>query len=210
MSSNRLVARHHARTVEFQTVAGGPAAVRSSEGHRAPGSRGGEDMISAVEREAFQKGFEAGRTSGLEIAEKKVEAILGRFAESIQKLATARAEMVRATQQDLVRLAVEIARKLVHRELTVDPEIIVTLVRVALERLSSKAPVVVYLNSEDLPRVESQLQRNPGLFGERDLVLKARAELRRGDCQLESPYGNVDASISEQFKQIEEGLLSEF
>jgi flagellar assembly protein FliH len=210
MSSNRLVARHHARTLEFQTLAGGPSAVRSSEGRRVPGSRGGEDTISAVEREAFQKGFEAGRTSGLEMAEKKVEAILGRFTESLQKLAAARAELVRATQQDLVRLAVEIARKLVHRELTVDPEIIVTLVRVALDRLSSKAPVVVYLNPEDLQLVESQLQQNPGLFGERDLVLKARADLRRGDCQLESPYGNVDASISEQFKQIEDGLLSEF
>lgn len=208
MSSNRLVARDHARTLEFQTLAGGPAAVRGSDGRR--GSRGGEDAISAVEREAFQKGFEAGRTSGLEMAEKKVEAILGRFTESLQKLAEARAELVRATQQDLVRLAVEIARKLVHRELTVDPEIIVTLVRVALERLSSKAPVVVYLNPEDLKLVEDQLQRNPGLFGERDLVLKPRAELRRGDCQLESPYGNVDASISEQFKQIESGLLSEF
>lgn len=208
MSSNRLVARQHARALEFQTLGGAAVAGKNSEGRRV--LRGGEDTVSAVEREAFQKGFEAGRASGMELAEKKVEAILGRFTQSLQKLAEARTELVRATQEDLVRLAVEIARKLVRRELTVDPEIIVTLVRVALERLSSKAPVTVFLNPEDLRLVEARLRENPALFGERDLVLKPRGELRRGDCQLESPYGNVDATISEQFKQIEDGLLSEF
>lgn len=166
--------------------------------------------MAGVEREAFQKGFEAGRNSGLEMAEKKVEAILGRFSDSLVLLGQTRNEVVRATQQDLVHLAVEIARKLVHRELTLDPEIVITLVRVAVERLSANAPVTVYLNPDDLKVIERRLQEAPDLLGERELVLKSKRELRRGDCRLESPYGNVDATITEQFRQIENGLLSEF
>ncbi len=206
MSNNRVVSRGQGRAVAFPSLPGDALATGSQGALR----RVERDSLESVEREAFQKGFEAGRTSGLEIAEKKVEAILGRFAESLKDLTAAREQMLVETQKDLVRLAIEIARRLVYREIGIDQEIVIALVRVALERLSAKAHITVLLNPDDHAFLLSRLKESPDLFGERELALKPKKDLKRGDCILESPYGNVDSRMCEQFSQIERGLLAQF
>lgn len=210
MSSNRLVARAQARDLQFQILSNRGAVNGGQSSDPRQASRPSDEAVAAIERDAFQKGFEAGRNSGLEMAEKKVEAIMGRFAEALVRLGQTRDEIVRVTQRDLVRLAVEVARKLIQREVQIDPEIVVTLVRVAIDRTSDRSPITVYLNPDDLQYIEARIREVPELLGERELVLKPKRELRRGDCQVESPYGNVDASITEQFRQIENGLLAQF
>ena len=206
MSYNRVVSRGRGRSVVFQSLP------RNAAAGGADGKARGVERESreSVEREAFQKGFEAGRASGQELAEKKVEAILSRFAESLKDLADVRERLITETQKDIVRLAVEIAKRLVHREIGIDEEIVIALVRVALERLSAKAPVTVYLSPDDHAFLHRRLKGSPDLFGERELVLKPKKDLKRGDCILESPYGNVDGRMSEQFSHIERGLLAQF
>jgi flagellar assembly protein FliH len=206
MSNNRVVSRGQGRAVAFPSLPGDALATGSQGARR----RVERESLESVEREAFQKGFEAGRTSGLEMAEKKVEAILGRFAESLKDLTAAREQLLVETQKDLVRLAIEIARRLVYREIGIDQEIVIALVRVALERLSAKAHITVFLNPDDQAFLQRRLKESPDLFGERELVLKPKKDLKRGDCILESPYGNVDSRVCEHFSQIERGLLAQF
>jgi flagellar assembly protein FliH len=208
MLSSRLAAKDKARSFEFQDIS---APMRLSVRDHQTGARKSEaDRVASVERDAYQKGFEAGRNSGYEMAEKKLEAILGRFAQSLDQLATTRQEIVSETNRDLVRLAIEIARKLVGREIKIDEEIVITLVQVALKRVNEKASVTVFLNPEDLVVVQAQLKASPQLFSERDLTLKVKEDLKRGDCLLESSFGNVDGRLSEQFNRVEHGLLAEF
>ncbi len=207
MSSNRLASRDRARVLEFQDL--------SSRGSGSPTAPAGRryresDRIAAVERDAFQKGFEAGKSSGLEMAEKKVEAILDRFSESIEQLGAARGEVIHETQRDVLRLAVAIAQKLVRREIHMDQDILLTLVQVALNKINESAPVTVYLNFEDHDYIRKVVEAKPLVFGERELILKVKDDLKRGDCVFESPYGNIDARLSEQFNRVEQGLLAQF
>lgn len=210
MSSNRLASKDRARILEFQDLStrggGGPHSISGPPTGRLREA----DRLAAVERDAFQKGFEAGKSSGLEMAEKKLEAMLARFTESIERIAHTRTEIVHQTQEDVLRLAVAIAQKLVQREIQMDPEILVTLVQVALRKINESAPATVYLNLEDHSWVQKAIEERPQVFGERELVLKVKEDLKRGDCICESPYGNVDARISEQFQRVEQGLLSQF
>ncbi|MFZ0429170.1 MAG: FliH/SctL family protein [Acidobacteriota bacterium] len=207
MSSNRLGSRDRARSLEFQELSGQGSRFAGSGGN---GRRSEADHLAAVERDAFQKGFEAGKGSGLEMAEKKIEAILDRFTEAIERLGHARDEVVHETRKDVLRLAVAIAQKLVQREINMDEEILLTLVQVALNKVNDTAPVTVYLNFEDHAYIRKALEERPQVFGERELVLKVKDDLKRGDCHFESPYGNIDARLSEQFQRIEQGLLSQF
>ncbi len=208
MSSNRLASKDRARILEFQDLsARGP---QSFGGPLTGGRRSEADRLATVERDAFQKGFEAGKSSGLEMAEKKVEAILDRFTESIGMLGHARSEVIHETQKDVLRLAVAIAHKLVQREIHLDQEILLTLIQVALNKLNEAAPVTVYLNFEDHSYIRKILDEQPQAFGDRELSLKVKDDLKRGDCIFESPYGNIDARLSEQFKRVEQGLLSQF
>jgi len=208
MLSNRLVAKEKARLIEFQDLTMHTA---SSAGCRGKTSNQDNPYMDedSIEREAYQKGFDAGRTAGMELGEKRIEAVLKRFARSLEELSSMRQRVVKEMEQDLIRLAVEIARKLVHREINIDQEIILTLVRVALDKVVQKTPVTVYLSSPDFRFLQARLDEVNHLLGKREIELKENPELGRGDCILESPYGEIDARISEQFKRIEHNLLAE-
>jgi flagellar assembly protein FliH len=204
-----VASKGKARSFQFQDISA-PRAQQAAQRLPLAVRKSDSDRVAEVERDAYQKGFEAGRNSGFEMAEKKLEAILGRFTESMEEMGRTRQQIISETNRDLVRLAVEISRKLVGREIKIDPEIVVTLIQVALNRLTRNASVTVYLNPEDLVFVQSRLEASPQLFSERDLKLKVKEDLKRGDCVLESPFGNVDGRLSEQFSKVENGLLSEF
>jgi flagellar assembly protein FliH len=166
--------------------------------------------ISEIEREAFQQAFEEGRRSGLQMAEKKTEAMLRRFSESIAEIASLRPSILKKTERDLVKLAIEIAKKLVHREVQIDETIIATMVRVALDRLATKEPVTLYVSAADHEVVKRHIEEILDDPSNRALELRVDDKLSRGDCVVESDYGNVDARIDEQIREIEDGLLAEF
>ncbi len=224
MSASRIASTEQVERFRFGEISTGPGAVTVatarplSDRVRADGSAKNDDRASAegprdpneIEREAFEKGFEAGERAGLQLGEKKSEAVLKRFAGSLEKLAGLREETLRQSEKDLVLLALDIARKLVSREIQIDERIIVALARVAMEKLNADSKVVVHLNPRDHEFLSACMEELTTDGREIEIVLKARKDLNRGDCLLESEYGTLDGRISEQFKEIEQGLLSGF
>ncbi len=168
------------------------------------------EELSRLEREAYREGYEAGERSGMEMADRKIQSMLERFAASLEELGRLRLTILRETERELVRLALEIAKKLVHREIRIDPEIIVTLVRVALGKLKVNSPVVVRLNARDHGLLEPLLEELTGGGSDTQVSLKVAPELNRGDCRIESDFGTVEGRIDEQFREIEKGLLGQF
>ena len=84
-----------------------------------------------------------------------------------------------------------------------------TLVRVALEKLSVNSEITVWVSSQD----QEVLQNHLGELmsdGDWKVVFKVNQEFKRGDCVVESQYGSADARISAQFQEIEKDLLSKF
>src|SRR4029434_4121362 len=79
--------------------------------------------------------------------------------QSLDDLGRLKAEIAARTEGDLVRLALEIAKKVVHREVKVDHEVALTLARVALARLHSRAVATVRLHPDDYAYVISHRER---------------------------------------------------
>jgi flagellar assembly protein FliH len=207
MLSKRVVDSERVRALHFEYVEGLTASRTVSVGDK-DSSDGKSRDLSEIEREAYQKAFAAGQQSGLEMAEKKTEAVVKRFSRSLEEVAGLRERIIKTAERDLVELSIEIAKKLVHREVQIDEKIIATLVRVALDRLSMKKGIKVTVNPSDSEILTEELKDL--LDEEGSIELRTDDDLRRGDCLVESDYGSIDARISEQFKEIEAGLLSSF
>jgi flagellar assembly protein FliH len=207
MLSKRVIDAERVRALQFENIKGLPELALFGPEDEAGKEAKAKDL-SEIEREAYQKAFAAGQQSGLQMAEKKTEIVVKRFANSLEEVAKLREKLIKAAERDLVELAIEIAKKLVHREVKIDEKIITTLVRVALERLAVKNGITVTVNPLDAKILSEELQDLVGDEG--SVQLKTDEDLRRGDCLVESEYGSIDARISEQFKEIEEGLLASF
>lgn len=162
-----------------------------------------------AEKDAFENGFRQGEKAGAELAEKKLETLMRRYADAILEIGKLKPALYEQAERDVVRLSLEIAKKIVHREVQIDREIVQTLIRVALSHVAIKSPVTIRLHPEDHNFVLEQqaaLQR-PGA-GDQEFTLLADNSVELGGCLIETECGDIDARIGEQFLEVERTFFS--
>ena len=64
--------------------------------------------------------------------------MLRRVAQTLEELGGLRKKMMQQTERQMVQLALALARRVVQREVSLDPELIAAMARVALERLGDR------------------------------------------------------------------------
>jgi flagellar assembly protein FliH len=161
--------------------------------------------LDALEREAFTKGYAQGERAGLEAGGKRAEAMLRRVAQTIEELGGLRQTLIHETEREMVQLALTLARRVVHREITLDPELVAALAHVALERLATTAPATIRMNPEDYTIVAQDAARWSGT----SVTVVPDPSIPRGGCLVESEFGSVDATIERQFDEMSRALFGE-
>lgn len=162
--------------------------------------------FAALERDAFTKGYAQGERAGLEAGGQRAEAMLRRLAATLEELGTLRDEMVRQTEQQLVQLALAIARRVLHREASIDPELAAALAHVALERLGPSSPAVIRLHPDDYGTVTGH---QADLWNGRAVKVMPDPAVARGGCLVESDFGYIDASVDAQVNEIARAMLGD-
>ncbi len=143
--------------------------------------------LAALEREAFTKGYAQGERAGLEAGGKRAEAMLRRVAQTIEELGSLRQTLIHQTERQMVQLALTLARRVVHREISLDPELAAALAHVALDKLGTSTPATIRLNPEDYTVVAGDGERwGTGVV----TVVPDPAIARVGElCELRQPGG---------------------
>jgi flagellar assembly protein FliH len=162
--------------------------------------------LAALEREAFAKGFSQGELAGAEAAGQRGEMMLHRLMQTIEELTQVRAQMIQQTERQMVQLALGIARRVIHREVSLDADLLVAMARVALERLGETAQVKIRLHPDDYEAAGAA--RVAQLSGSNVMIL-ADANLHRGGCRIESDMGVMDAGVDAQLQEIARALLGD-
>jgi flagellar assembly protein FliH len=161
--------------------------------------------LAALEREAFTKGYAQGERAGLEAGGKRAEAMLRRVAQTLEELGGLRQTLIHETEREMVQLALTLARRVVHREVTLDPELAAALAHVALERLGTTTPATIRLNPEDYTIVAQDGAR----WGGASVTVVPDPSISRGGCLVESEFGSVDATIERQFDELSRALFGD-
>jgi flagellar assembly protein FliH len=164
------------------------------------------ESLAALERDAFAKGFAQGERAGAEAAGKRGEAMLRRLTDTLQELTAARATMIQETEQQMVRLALAIARRVIGREISLDHDLLLAIARVALERLGESARMTVRLHPDDY---EATAAAHAAQWNGSSVQVVADAIVGRGGCRVESEFGLIDAGIDAQMQELARALLGE-
>lgn len=160
------------------------------------------DRVAAIEREAFAKGYAEGERAGEDAAGVRVAERLDRLATAIDEIAVLRLQVLRQSEQDVVRLALAMAERVIRREASVDPDLLIVMARVAIERLGERAEAAIHLNPEDVPRDRVDNAASP-------VTIVADASIPRGGCIVRSGIGTIDSSFDAQMRELSRELLGE-
>ncbi|MEP7361945.1 MAG: FliH/SctL family protein [Acidobacteriota bacterium] len=162
-----------------------------------------EQQIPRLVEQARQAGIKEGEAAAGETATRQVEAIAERGAHAIEELIAERRKMRRRLEEDLVHLAVAVARRVLHRELSVDPEALGGIVRAVLDRMDAREVHRLRVRPADAPFVEKHI-------GEWQTPVQLRLEkdpsLERGAIVFDTARGSVDASVETQLREIDRGF----
>jgi len=166
--------------------------------------------VEQLEKDAFERGHAEGLNEGMKAGEQaaaaQIEEMTRHYTDALAKLAVLKDTLRLQVEEEVVRLSVAVAKKIVHREISLDTAIIHTLVRVALERVSEKTAVTVRLNPSDYEYMisnHSDLSKTEG----REISFESDAALMRGDCLIHSETGDIDARIADEFNEVESAFF---
>lgn len=157
---------------------------------------------ATIEREAFAQGFAQGERAGAEAAASRGEMVLNRLKHTVGELQSLRAEMIHKTEKQVVELAVAMARRIVHREISLDRELLTAMARVALDRLGESATATIRLHPDDYAATAALNADATGV-----VRIVADAMVRRGGCMVHSEFGLIDVSADAQIQELATALL---
>jgi flagellar assembly protein FliH len=165
-----------------------------------------EELNAAIElrvRQAYESGFREGEAAARQSAESQVREAVEKLAATVVEVAATRGDAIHRAEADIVRLSIEIARRILHRELSLDTSALEALIRAALEKLRSQEVyrVRVHPDQEQLVRAcLRQIGRDPAI------EVVSDASQPRGGAVFEISRGSLDASVETQLREIEHGL----
>jgi flagellar assembly protein FliH len=120
-----------------------------------------------------------------------------------ERFARERARYFASVEEEVVRLALAIAARVLYRETGIDPLILKGAVRVALEKVQGKETAVLHAPEEqveDWKKILLEAHRE-------DVSVIGDSRLQAGECILETSVGRVDLGVKAQLEEIEKGFF---
>jgi flagellar assembly protein FliH len=162
-----------------------------------------QERLASLEREAFTKGYAQGERAGLEAGGKRAEAMLRRVAQTLEELGSLRKTLMQQSERQMVQLALTLARRVVHREISLDPELIAAMAHVAIKKLGISNPSTIRLHPDDY----TVIARDGDRWSGSNVTVVPDPSIARGGCMVESDFGNIDGSLDRQFDEMARALL---
>jgi flagellar assembly protein FliH len=165
-----------------------------------------EEELQAKVDEVFRNGMEEGRRQ----AERGLANVFKSLRDGVSALTGLRSRVFRESEEDLLKLAVMIARKIVQQEIAQDRGVISSIVSAAIGGCTERDRVVVRLNPDDYAVVAANRQAFlSGLGEDAHVTLTPDEGVGPGGCLVEAATGTVDARIEAQLDEIYRTLLEE-
>lgn len=173
-----------------------------------------DEAVSGAERliaESRQAGYEDGRREGYAAgkseAEAEVAALRSQAAELLRAAQAEREQQLLAVRDEIARLAVSVAEKILRRRLNEDPELVVAMVSEAISRARNGETLRVRANPRDLPLIEAREDALvASVAGLKNLELIEDPGIAPGGCVVETGHGYIDARIDHQLELVEDAL----
>ena len=172
-----------------------------------------EHRMAEEVRRSFESGRECGRQEGQASeweAQSASRAIEQRqrteeAARLVETFAQQRDRYLQAVEQEVVKLSLAVAARILRREAQMDPLLLTGAVRVALAQLSNSTQVRMRVPPAELDLWTEAMALLPNLPVKPQVL--AGEGMRLGECVVETEMGSVDLGVRAQLAEIERGFF---
>ncbi len=166
-----------------------------------------EEIRREAQKEGFEQGveqgFEQGRREGMQAGQTEVAAQAQRLGQILTAMAEPLNDVNERVEDELVQLALAVARQVMRRELASDPAQVIAVVREAVGALPSHAErIQVFLHPEDAALVREHIAGTDTPWR-----IAEEPALTRGGCRITSENSRIDATLESRVAEVMEKLM---
>jgi flagellar assembly protein FliH len=162
---------------------------------------------SKIKENSRQEGYKDGKSKAIKEMDQTRRTILDEARVTLEQAQKEREEMLNEVEPQVLQLAVSIARKVICRELTSEPESIKEIVREALLRAKGTGELVIKVHESFCEPLSNNLTKIiPSSEGHRKYRVEADDTVEPGGCIVVTSAGYIDAQITSQLEKVEESL----
>jgi|GEM_PF-6491611 len=152
--------------------------------------------------EGAKAGYDEGLARGLEEAKEASQAIWS----ILDQLDTAKSQVLEKSIQGIVPMAMAIAQRLLHTEVTCDRTLVVAIAKDVLSKIDRLQKEVVFkVHPDDVQRLRQDIEDNEDIWmGEvkRNIIVVGDEDVEMGSVISETSGGQIDASFSTQLNMM--------
>ncbi len=159
------------------------------------------DMVGPLQAEILQ----ADLLKELQIQKDAMASLVRAIRTAEDKLTTFYTNLFSEHKDQIAKLSMEIARKVLHQKIKEKDYEIETIIRETLSNAPSQQNAVVRLNPDDFNEFQKILEDSQNSF--EAIQFLPHEKLSRAECIVETPKGVVESFVHQQLETIEKALM---
>ncbi|MGG6313550.1 FliH/SctL family protein [Paenibacillus macerans] len=167
-----------------------------------------DQMIEALKAEGFHQGYEEGKIQAEETMRLKIDEMMNEAGAVLEQAYIEKERIIQEAEPFVVELSCAIAEKIIDKQLELEPEYALELIKKSLARKREQGIITLCVSPGHFAFVQAARE-------ELSLAIDTQAELQilpdptvkdRG-CVIRSSFGSVDARIDTQLTEIKKELI---
>lgn len=165
------------------------------------------EKLATVQEEAYEKAYQLGLEEGLSKAfndkASDIDYNLAELEKLMMQLTTLKEEMAKQNESHLIQLVYRIASRLAFDHIEEKPEIVMSVIKDAIEMSQSEEEVNVMVSEAQVDFLEKMKQQTGRQYEFlKKVKLQTSDQVTSGGCIIETNYGVVDARIEERVNKL--------
>ncbi len=166
------------------------------------------DQVAQIEEEARKAGDAIGREEGYLEGRKEAERLVERLHKIIDRAIEKREEMIDEAETQMIDLVLLISRKVIKVISENQKNVVVNNIVQALRKLKSRGDVAIRVNLADLDLATDHTRDFMKMVENvKSITVLEDTSVDQGGCIIETDFGQIDARITSQLKEIEEKIM---
>lgn len=172
------------------------------------------EEVALNSQEIFKQSQEEGYKAGYDAAQSQAFNDMTNQINSIDLLAKStfkvKKEIILSSEFEILQLSITIAEKIIKQQLEINPEIVLNIIRAAINELKDKEEVKIIINplhTENLYNFSDELKKS--VQGIKNIKIIEDKTVPPDGIIVESVESRIDASLSTQIAEITRQLLDE-
>lgn len=167
-----------------------------------------EHLVEAVKSEAYSQGYQEGVLQAEEEMKRRVAEIMEEARMVLSEAYRARDVIIQEAEPFLVELSCDIAEKIVERQLTIEPEFTMDLIKKNLARKREQGIISLCVAPSQFTFINAAREElTLAIDSQAELQILPDSTVRDHGCVIRSSFGSIDARIDTQLVEIKKELL---